>query len=337
MKKHPTTRKDIAKELGVSPSTVSRALKDHPDISPATKKKVNELAVSLNYKPNPIALSLRSNVTNTIGLIIPEIVHHFFSSVISGIEDLAFDNGFNVLISQSNESYYREVSSAETMLNSRVGGVLASISKTTYDLSHFENLINNDIPIVFFDRYSDDLEADAVFIDDRKGAYMAVNHLISAGCKKIAHYAGPGNLIIGQNRLNGYLDALKDNDIEPVNELIIDCDSYQQALMETPKMLKKFPDIDGIFAVNDLTAIGAIESLKKLNKNIPDEVAVAGFTNSLISSLTDPKLTTVDQQAFEMGRIAFQMLYDRICNTEKIPTRKKELKTSLIIRQSTKK
>ena len=210
MRSAQVTIKDIAKQLGISPSTVSRALKDHPEISQATKKAVVELAKKLNYEPNAVALSLRSSRSNVIGLLIPEIVHYFFSQVISGIEDVAHDAGFQVMICQSNESYQREVENVNTLLHSRIEGLLACLSKETKDFSHFRNLLGKNIPIVFFDRTSDELDTDKVKVTDYKGAYDAVKHLIDIGCKRIAHLATSEDLEIGRERYSGFVQALKD-------------------------------------------------------------------------------------------------------------------------------
>jgi len=205
MKSHPVTIKDIARELGISPSTVSRALKDHPDISPQTKIQVRELVEKLKYKPNAVALSLRSRKTNIIGVIVPEMVHHFFSSVISGIEEEAIAAGYNVMIFQSNERYEREVLNVRALLASRVDGVLVSISKTTKKTDHLKELMDNDIPVVLFDRVNDDLETDKVIVDDFSGALEAVEYLIKSGCRRIAHFAAPQHLNIGYLRQRGYI------------------------------------------------------------------------------------------------------------------------------------
>ena len=190
----PITIKDIAKALNISASTVSRALKNHPDISRETKNAVNELAAKLRYKPNAVALSLKNSRTNTIGVIIPEVVHYFFSSVISGIEDVTYEAGYNVMVCQSNERYEREVINAQALESNRVEGALVSISKETHDFSHLQYLEDNGIPLVFFDRAPEDLDVDRVIIDDCKAAYNATTHLIETGCKRVAHLAAPPTL-----------------------------------------------------------------------------------------------------------------------------------------------
>ncbi|MEQ8812135.1 MAG: LacI family DNA-binding transcriptional regulator, partial [Imperialibacter sp.] len=259
MKNPPVTIKDIARELNISPSTVSRALKDHPDISKETKKAVSELAAKLNYQPNLIALSLRKSKTNTIGVIIPEIVHFFFSTIISGIEDVAYKAGYNVIISQTNESFLREVSDTNALVNSRVDGILASVSKETVSYDHFRNLIDRGIPLVFFDRVCEELNTSRVIVDDYDGAFQATEHLISIGCKTIVHLEGPKNLDITKNRRDGYLAALKKNNL-PINEdLIIHCEqtTFDEGSRQIATLFDKKLTFDGIFANNDMVGIGA--------------------------------------------------------------------------------
>jgi DNA-binding LacI/PurR family transcriptional regulator len=334
MKSSQVTIKDIARELGISPSTVSRALKDHPDISPKTRKAVKELAEKLHYEPNAIALSLRNKSSKTIGVIIPQIVHFFFSSVISGIEELAYESGYNVLMCQSNEDFEKEKSIVHTLMSKRVDGVLASVSKTTTNFDHFLELINSNIPIVFYDRVLNIPYTDRVIVDDYAGAYKATEHLIKRGCKRIAHLATSQDLLIGKNRKAGYVQALKDNNIEVNEEIILRCDTDKHAQKCIPYLLTLQNQIDGIFAVNDLTAISAMSIIKRSGYKIPQDIAVVGFSNSVYSSMTDPPLTTVEQQGFEMGRRASKLLFDRIISEDIIDARAEQIKTDLIVRGS---
>lgn len=329
------TIKDIAKILGISVSTVSRALKNHPDISSVTKKEVQELAKRLNYSPNTIALSLRNRKSFSIGIIIPEIVHHFFSCVISGIEQVANQNGYNVIIMQSNESYEREVSICQSALNTRLDGLLVSMSKTTYEYRHFQELQQAGIPMVFFDRICGALDTDRVVVDDFQGAYSAVEHLIAVGCKRIAHLSAPQHLQIAQKRQMGYVQALKDHHIPVDENLIIACDNQQDAKIIGRQLMEMEHRPDGIFAVNDVTAAGAMYAIKHAGFRVPEDVAVCGFTDGLISTLTDPTLTTVGQHGEEMGRIAAELLLKRVNSEESYPTVTKVLKTNLIVREST--
>ena len=265
----PVTIKDIAKALKISASTVSRALKDHPDISRETKDAVNELAVRLKYKPNAVALSLKNSKTNTIGVIIPEVVHYFFSSVISGIEDVAYEAGYNVMVCQSNERYAREVINSQALESNRVEGALVSISKETRDYSHLINLEDNGIPLVYFDRAPEGMEVDKVIIDDRKAAYNATAHLIDTGCRRIAHLAASVTLGIGLQRLEGYKKALKDHGIPFNEEWVIVADSFELAGDATRNLMHLPTPPDAIFAVNDMTAAGAMKTLQRMSIAIP--------------------------------------------------------------------
>lgn len=335
MRRNQVTIKDIAKALGISPSTVSRALKDHPDISSETKKAVNELADKLRYQPNAIALSLKHSRSNTIGIIIPEIVHYFFSSVISGIEDVAYDAGFTVIICQSNEKYDREVANARALLAHRVDGVLVSVSKETKNFEHIGMFKDRGVPLVFFDRIVPGIEADSVIIDDRKASYEATKHLIDGGKKRIAHFAGPQNLLIGRERKEGYLDALKEAGLKPEPELVLEADSFEKAIKAIDQMLNFRIMPDGIFAVNDLTAIGAMQTLQKKGFKVPEEIAIVGFSDGRFSGITQPNLTSVDQHGYEMGTFATQLLLNRILGTKQSEESIiKVLDANLIIRGS---
>ncbi|MCF8309381.1 MAG: LacI family transcriptional regulator [Bacteroidales bacterium] len=332
------TIKDIARKLGVSPSTVSRALKDHPEISPKTKKVVTELANLLGYKPNEIALSLRSKRTKVIGLIIPEIVHHFFSSVISGIEEIAIEEGYNVMIFQSNESYTREVLNTQSLYANRVDGLLVSLAKETKNYEHFRNLQKHEVPIVFFDRILEGLKTDRVIVDDYGGAFEAVEHLILSGYKKILHLSGSRDLLIGRNRINGYKDALEDNGLEVDENLVVPCDNYESAMQITGDIIDRHPGIDAIFAVNDFTAIGAMKAVKQKGKKVPDDIAIMGFTNNISSTLTDPTLSSVDQHGTEVGKEATRLLLKRLKEgdlTEDHTPQTRVVRTDLVVREST--
>ena len=338
MKKHRITIKDIAQKLDISPSTVSRALKDHPDINPKTKKSVKEMAEKHHYIPNKIALGLLQNQSNTIGVIIPEIIHHFFSSVISGIENAAYKEGYNVMICQSMESYEKEVKNVQTLLSNHIDGLLISISKETRDCDHLKNFREIGLPLVFFDRIAEDIETDKVIVDDYGGAYKATQHLISMGCKRIAHFYGPLNLLIGTNRYNGYTQALKDNNYPLKEEYMIFCDSFEDAVKQTEKILQLPEPPDAIFTVNDLTAAGAMKVITEKGYNIPDDIAIVGFTNSFISPLTNPTLSTIDQNGYTMGQEAAKILFQRIKeqSDKKTEPITKLLDTDLIVRESSK-
>ena len=331
------TIKDIAKALGISASTVSRALKDHPDISRDTKDAVNELAKKLHYKPNAVALSLKSSKTNTRGVIIPELVHYFFSSVISGIEDVAYDAGYNVMICQSNEKYEREIINAQALSSNRVEGALISISKETQDYAHLQMLEESGIPMVFFDRVPDGFDSDRVIIDDKKAAFNAVCHLIESGCKRIAHLAAPTSLGIGKYRLEGYKEALLKHNIPYLEDYVIVADSFDLAAVATRRLIQLPVPPDGIFTVNDLTAVGAMKTLQKVGILIPDKMAIMGFSAGSYSDITTPTLSSVDQHGYEMGIKAATVLLERIESKREGPGETFFVETNLVIRESTKK
>lgn len=333
MGKENITIKDIARELGISPSTVSRALKDHPDISKATRDAVNELAARWNYRPNPIALSLKSGSSKTIGVIIPDVVHYFFSTVISGIEDVVYQRDYNMILCQSNEMWEHEVKNIRTLLASRVDGILASVAKSTTVFDHYRSILEKDIPLVFFDRAVEELDTDIVVIDDEEGAYKAVIHLLRTGKKRIVHLSGPPNLAIARNRLNGYLRAMKEYRLKPSDDDIVRCDDIESAEKIVPMQLRRKPRPDAFFAVNDLTAAQTLMIVKKHGLKLPEDIAVVGFTNSQIATLTDPGLTSVDQKGYEMGQVAAQLLLDRI-EKPKSPRQVRIITSALVIRGS---
>lgn len=336
MKTSNVTIKDIAKILGISPSTVSRALKDHPDISKSTKDQVNKLATEMNYRPNPIALSLRNRKSNVIGVVIPEIVHYFFSSVISGIEKVANEHGYSVMVSQSGESFEKEVEVCNTFIHSIIDGLLISISKETDNYEHLRKFEEDGIPMVFFDRMIEEFETDKVLINDYEGAFQATEHLIIEGRRRIVHFAGPQNRLISQNRLKGYLEAHKKNGVVIDESLVILCDNFEKAILETQRILDSKLNFDSIFAVNDFTAIGAIKTLIKNNIAVPDNISVIGFGNDHIAEMFEPTLTSVSQPGFTMGEKAMQMLINRINSEKTLPSQTEVLPTKLIIRNSTK-
>ena len=332
----PVTIKDIARMLGISVSTVSRALKDHPDISADTTEKVNEIARKLNYRPNALALGLKSSKSNTIGVIIPEIVHFFFSSVISGIEDAAYEAGYNVVVCQTNEMYERETMVARALLDHRVDGVLVSVAKTSMKFDHLTFLQDNGIPLVFFDRVCSFIESDAVVVDDYKGAYMATEHLISIGCTNIVHLAAPENLLIGKLRKVGYCRALEDNNLQVDPYNIYLCDTREKVEEKIGRILTRHPKPDGFFAVNDTTAIAVIQEVKKAGFRVPEDIAVVGFGDGPVATICCPTLTTVEQNGYEIGYEATRFLLDRITkgNTT-IAARKKVFTPHLVKREST--
>jgi DNA-binding LacI/PurR family transcriptional regulator len=328
------TIKDIARELGISPSTVSKAMKGHPDISPATREAVRLLADKWNYKPDPVALSLKGGQSKTIGVIVPEIVHYFFSTVISGIEDLAYNANYQVMFCQSNESYEREVKAVETLLTKRVDGILVSVSKSTFDFGHFRKLMETGTPLVFFDRICEEIDTDKVVVDDEVGAQEATRHLIGCGCRNIVHLAGPPNLQIGKCRRDGYLKALEEAGMTTGEDSVVRCDSAELARIVVPELLSRKPKPDGIFAVNDLTAAEAMRIVKMHGYRVPEDISIVGYTSGMISDLTDPPLSSVEQNGYEIGMEAVRLLIGRIESREDVPARTRVIKTELRVKGS---
>jgi len=336
MRKSQVTIKDIAKKLNISPSTVSRALRDHPDISAKTKEMVSSLAEELDYQPDSIAQSLKKRRTNLIGVIVPEIKHNFFSAAISGIEEVAYRAGYAIIVSQSNESYDRECVNVRALISNRVAGLLISISQTTENSDHFKLLERQGIPFVFFDRVCEDIEASKVVVDDFDGAFNAVEHLIKSGYKRIAHLAGPKHLSISQCRLHGYLSALKKHKIPYDENLVVYGGlNEEDGARGFHKLLQLDQLPDALFAVNDPVAIGAFEKIKEHGLKIPEDIALVGFSNNPITRLVEPSLTTVSQPAYAVGKRAAKLLIEQVKSGENFIPRKEVLKTELIVRDST--
>ena len=329
------TLKDIAKRLNVSPSTVSRALKDNPEIGESTRKAIQKLAEELNYQPNAVALSLRKRKTFTIGVVVPEIVHYFFSSVISGIEDEAHSNNYQVVLCQSSEKYEHEVRNLKTLAQSQVDGILISHSKETRDFEHIWELRNKGVPVVFYDRTVPNVDLAHVAVDDVEGAFQATNHLIEVGCKNIVHMYGPMHIDIHEARFEGYKKALKKHAIPLRDELVVAADNFQMGQTAIDQLLANKTAFDGLFAVNDMTAVGAMKAMKRAGIRIPEDVAVVGFgDDSALSEMVDPALSSVYQPGFDMGRKAAQLLMQIIDDKNGTDPQKIQLKTELHIRES---
>ncbi len=337
MQKTHTTIKDLAKALNISPSTVSRALNDHPDINPNTKRLVNDLAQKLDYVPNLLAKGLHVQSFKTIGIIVPKIKHEFFSKVISGAEDVAYDLGYTVMVCQSNEKYEREVVNINALVSKRVAGVMVSVSQSTKKFNHLKKLQTLGIPLVLFDRVVEELNTNMVVADDFNGAFQAVEHLILTGHKKITHFAGPHHLSISQNRLNGYLSALKQYNIPIDENLIIHGGLGKQDGEASFLALEKQGIVpDAIFAVNDPVAIGAYLMIKEKGYRMPNDIALIGFSGDPITSFLNPQISTIAQPALEMGNKAVKLLIREIeSNSESEKPLMEVLKTELITRKST--
>ncbi|OGU28317.1 MAG: LacI family transcriptional regulator [Ignavibacteria bacterium GWA2_35_9] len=330
------TIKNIASKVNLSVSTVSRALNDHPDIHTKTKKLVREAASELGYNPNIIARNLKSSRSNQIGVIVPEIRHDFFANAISGIEEVAYQNGYTIIIAQSNEQQEREIINLDSMYLHRVAGIIVSISQTTTSSNHFKRLLDKGVKMVFFDRVCNDLKTPRIHIDDMESSYEVVKYLLGKGYSKVVHFAGPQSLDICKNRQLGYEKALKDlrTDYEP---LIFEGGMHESdGYKHVTDLINSGISSCAIFAVNDPVAVGAIKRLKELNIKVPDQIGIVGFSNNPITEMISPSLTTVDQHSFEMGRQAAEILIDEIEGRNDFNSELDiKLDTELIIREST--
>ncbi len=332
------TLKKIAREFGVSISTVSKALKDSHEISEETRGKIKAFADYYNYKPNNLALQLRNQKTSVIGVIIPEIVHHFFSTVINGIEKYATEKGYNVMICLSNESYEKEVSNMGVLTNGSVDGLIVSIARETQqnqNFKHFQALITDDFPLVLFDRINDDIECDKVIIDDIGGAFKATNHLIEIGAKRIALITTQDFITVGSLRREGYLKALKSHNVEVDESLIYKIDDKESLYDQIKKVIYVSNPPDAILAVNEIYAANALKISHEKGLNIPKDIAIIGFTSGLISEFTSPPLTSVVQHGYLMGEQAAELLINRIEHKGSGEFQKTVISPDLKIRKST--
>jgi len=318
-KRHQTTIIDIAQELGVSNSTVSRALHGHPDINPNTRKAILDKAQELDYQPNQLAHSLVKSRTETIGMIVPEFMTQFFPNIIVGAQKVLTQAGYHLIIMQSDESYEIEVGNTRALLANRVDGLLTSMSHETNNYDHFRVFENRDIPVVYFNRVSDELGKYKVVVNDYQGAYDAVNHLIQNGYRRIAHLGGPTNLLISEERLRGYCDALQKNGLEVIPELIIHGDlRAQKARIYAGYFLDLPEPPDAIFAVNDPSAIQIMMLAQAKGLRIPEDLGVVGFSDDSIAAHIGTGLTTVKQPTTQIGETAAKMILRLIQGEEEI-------------------
>lgn len=325
MKKERLTLKKIAQEFNVSISTVSKALSDSKEINTETKERIKAFARHYHYKPNNVALSLKNQQSRTLGVIIPEVVHYFFATVIDGIEAVASAQGYNVMVALSNESKERESILIEALSNNFIDGFLLSLSKKTMEsgeFSHIQNVIDQGVPVVLFDRVSDQINCDKVIVNDRRGAYDAVQHLIQRNRQDIVLITTPDYVSVGKLRTEGYLEALHDAGLSVNNELIIrvvetpDSQTDLSYLKTELEYILQTQKVDAVFAVNEIYGAEAMAVLKSYHLRIPEDVAVICFTDGLISKYVSPSLSTVNQHGQEIGKTAAQMLIDRLESTK---------------------
>ncbi len=334
--RHQVTIKDIAKQLNVSVATVSRALRDLPDIHPDTKKAVLDLAAEWDYQPNVLATSLVKSKTKTLGVIVPDLGYYFFSTVVKAIEEAAIAAGYSLLITQTQESYERELTNIQNLSRGQVEGIIISLSRETMNLDHLTRLQRRGIPLVFFDRDSDEIVASKVMVDNEQSAYEAVKHLLDSGCKRIAFLAGPKSVSVSNQRRLGYLRALSEAGIEEDPALIIHSDYFQDtATQQTHDLMQLSQKPDGILVVSDRLALGVLVALRELKISVPEQVKIVSFNNEPICSVVSPSISSVAQPLEEIGRLAIELLIDQIEHKgEDIPARVEVLKTNLVVRES---
>lgn len=335
----PITMKDIAQALGVSVATVSRALKDSPRISEERRAAIKAYAESHNFFPNAMAASLRNNrmkPRKVIGVIVPQLNHYYFSSILSGIEEEASARGYRLMVAQSNENYLREVGICQSFHENKVAGVIVSQAKDTMQYEHFQKLLDLGMPLVFYDRICTGINANRVVVDDYMGAYTAVSHLIDTGCRNIAYYGSTMRLEISKNRFNGYRDALLKNGLTFDERLVRYCDNRTDAEMITPDVMALDTPPDAFFAVNDDTAIGILYTVKRMGYRVPEDISICGFTNGERATACEPMLTTVEQRGKIVGEEAANILIGQVEGlfpADKIE--KRVVRTRLIVRGTT--
>jgi LacI family transcriptional regulator, repressor for deo operon, udp, cdd, tsx, nupC, and nupG len=338
MKGSNITIKDMAKKLNVSVSTVSRALRDVPDINAETKRKIRELAESLDYQPNQVALSLVKSRTKTIGVVVPNIGYSFFASVLQGIEFEASKAGYSLLISQSNELLEKEKANIQNLHRSQVEGFIISLANTMDNDEHIQKLIRKEVPLVVFDRFSEQLICNKVIIDNREASKNAVQHLIENGCKRVAMLAGPANLHITEERVKGYKDAIEQAGQKFDRKYVTHCDlTLKNVLGTIEEFWKGLPERpDGIFAVTDRIAIAAIHTLKSIGLRVPDDVTVIGFNDDPFGAMFTPALSSVSQPSFEIGQEVVKLLLEQINRPEQdeMKYQTKVLPTRVVVRES---
>lgn len=326
---------DIAEALNLSPATISRGLKEHPSIRKDTRKRILDKAKEMGYRQNFFASNLRRNRTNTIGVIVPRLNSYFMSTVIAGMEKIANQAGYNLIISQSMESIAKEVVNVKTLYNSRVDGLLVSLAYATDDITHFEDLLDKGVPLIFFDRVFEHPQCTSIVIDNYRAGYEVTQHLISQGCKRIAHITASLKRNVYADRLKGYKQALSDGGIAYDENLVFIDNLSEQAGVDVCKALLQMDDRpDAIFTSNDACAVSCIRELKHAGLRVPHDVAVAGFNNDPLSKVIEPNLTTINYPGHEMGEVAASTLIRRLDHQHGAILNTIVLRHELIIRES---
>ena len=336
MRKPHVTIHDIAKELNVSASTVSRALQNHPRISESTRTAVQKMAEQYNYQPNVAAASLRSGRSKTVGVIVPRINRNFFSNVIGGLEESLAASGYHLMICQTHEQYENEVTAIQTLINARVDAIILSISMETRNMEHIHELLDKGIRLFFFDRALEDIESGSVVVDDKLGAYLSVRHLLEQGYRRIIHVAGADHINIYHARKEGYLQAMNEAGIEVPDQWILEKPLMVQggeAAFLTGMNLSPKPD--AFFCAGDYAALGVLQAAKSNGVNVPEDLGITGFANEPFTAFLEPSLTTVDQKGGVMGKMVARMFLQCEKETDRFTTCEKVvLQPELIIRNS---
>ena len=327
---------DLAQKLNISVATVSRALKDDPVVSKKTKKKIFDLAEELGYRSNHFARNLRTQRTDTIGVIVPRLNSYFMSTIIAGMENVANSNGYNLIISQSSESFRKEIANAKTLFNNRVDGLLVSLAYDTEDISHFDSFFKKNIPVIFFDRVEQHESSTQILIDNRQAAFDATEHLIQQSCKRIVHITATPKRNVYIDRLQGYKQALAIYKIPFREDYILINNLSFESGMEAAALIREMnPMPDGVFVANDNSAVGCMVSLKQSGIRIPDDIAIVGFNNDPVSKVVEPNLSTINYPGYEMGEVAAWNLINHLNGVAPIHTTNRIiLRSELVIRAS---
>lgn len=335
-KKNKTTIKDIANVLNISAAAVSKALHNDSRISEKTKKAVRQVAENLNYQPNHLASALRSGKSKLVGVIVPKTNSNFFSATIHNIEEVLNKEGYNIIITQSNESYKKECENIDTLLFTQVDGIIVSMANETVDLQHFEKVKQAGIPLITFDRGENDLNVDYIGIDDYDSSHRIVDHLVEQGCKRIAHIGGFKHTRIYNNRIRGYIDALEKHNLPLEKELLLESNlSTEDGRNKMQELLALDKKPDAVYIAGDYAALGALQVLNEKNIKIPDEIALVGFGDEPFANMVTPKMTSVNQHSYQIGKIAAEKFLEYTKQNQIQQTLQKHiLKAELIIRES---
>ncbi len=334
--KKRTTIKDIANVLNISSAAVSKAMHDDSRISTKTKEAVKRVAKELNYQPNLLASALRRGKSNLVGVIVPRTNSNFFSSVIENMEGVLNKAGYNIIITQSNESFEKECKNIDTLLFTQVDGIIASMANETIDLSHYEKIKSKGIPLILFDRGENDLNVDYVGINDYDSSHLIVEHLISKCCKRIAHIGGYRRTRIFNNRIKGYVDAIKKNNLPIDDNLIIESSlTLEDGRRQMENLLKLKNRPDAVYVASDYAALGALQVLNENKIKVPNDIRLVGFGNEPFTSLVSPSITSIDQHSKDIGRLAAETFLKRVAEPNVKPSLNKIiLDAELIVRDS---